>query len=59
MEITLVAIDLAKSIFQMAALNRANKVSFNRKVGRSKLICAVRQLPTGICIAMERCTCAQ
>ena len=58
MEITLVSIDLAKSIFQLAAFNRANKVIFNRKVTRAKLIDEVRQLPPGVRIAMEACASA-
>lgn len=58
MNITHVAIDLAKSVFQLAAFNRANKPVFNRKVTRAKLIDEVRQLPEGICIAMEACASA-
>ena len=58
MEITHVSIDLAKSVFQLVAFNRANKVIFNRKVTRAKLINEVRQLPPGICIAMEACASA-
>ena len=58
MEITHVSIDFAKSVFQLAAFNRANKVIFNRKVTRAKLIDEVRQLPPGICIAMEACASA-
>jgi transposase len=55
MEITHVSIDFAKSVFQVAAFNRANKVIFNRKVSRAKLMDEVRQFPAGICIAMEAC----
>ena len=58
MEITHVAIDLAKSVFQFAAFNRANKVIFNRKVSRAKLIDEVRKLPAGTRIAMEACASA-
>jgi transposase len=58
MNITHASIDLAKSVFQIAAFNRANKVIFNRKVSRAKLIDAVRQLPAGTRIAMEACASA-
>jgi transposase len=58
MEITHVSIDLAKSVFQIAAFNRAHKIIFNRTVSRAKLIDAVRQLPPGVCIAMEACASA-
>ena len=49
---------LPSLFFQLAAFNRANKVIFNRKVSRAKLIDEVRQLPSGICIAMEACASA-
>jgi len=52
--ITLIGIDLAKSVFQLCGLNKARKVQFNKKVSRSKLIDAVRQHPDAI-LVMEAC----
>ena len=44
MEITHVSIDLAKSVFQLAAFNRANKVIFNRKVSRAIKVETAREV---------------
>ena len=37
MKIKLLGIDLAKNVFQLCALNQANKVLFNRTVRRAQL----------------------
>lgn len=57
MKIKLLGIDLAKNVFQLCALNQANKVLFNRTVRRVQLRSTVAQLePTTI--AMEACASA-
>lgn len=57
MNIKLLGIDLAKNVFQLCAINQANKVLFNRSVRRDKLITTIAQLPLTI-IAMESCSSA-
>jgi len=52
--VTLIGIDLAKSVFQLCGLNKARKVQFNKKVSRAKFIDAVRQHPNAI-LVMEAC----
>ena len=37
MKIKLLGIDLAKNVFQLCALNQANKVLYNRTVRRTQL----------------------
>ena len=37
MKIKLLGIDLAKNVFQLCALNQANKVLYNRTVRRARL----------------------
>ena len=57
MKITLLGIDLAKSVFQLCALNQANKVLFSRTVRRAQLRSTIARLePTTI--AMEACSSA-
>ena len=57
MKIKLLGIDLAKNVFQLCALNQANKVLFNRSVRRARLRSSIVQLePTTI--AMEACSSA-
>ena len=57
MKIKLLGIDLAKNVFQLCALNQANKVLFNRAVRRARLRQTIAQLePTTI--AMESCSSA-
>ena len=57
MKIKLLGIDLAKSVFQLCALNQANKVLFNRTVRRAQLRSTIAKLePTTI--AMEACSSA-
>lgn len=37
-KVTLIGIDLAKSVFQICGVNQAGKPIFNRKIRRNKLI---------------------
>ncbi len=50
--ITVIGIDLAKSIFQLCGLNQANKRQFNFCVKRDKLVETVLRYPNAT-IAME------
>ncbi len=52
--ITLIGIDIAKSVFQLCGLNKARKVLFNKKVTRAKFVDAVRQHPDAT-LVMEAC----
>ncbi len=54
MNVTLIAIDLAKSIFQVCGVSRSGKAVFNRAVRRSKLQALIAQYPD-VPIAMEAC----
>ena len=54
-QITLIGIDLAKSIFQVCGVNRAIKPQFNRAIKRAKLLDFLCQHPNAI-IAMEACS---
>jgi transposase len=57
MKIKLLGIDLAKNVFQVCALNQANKVLFNRSVRRAQIRSTIAKLdPTSI--AMEACSSA-
>jgi transposase len=57
MKIKLRGVDLAKNVFQLCALNQADKVLFNRSIRRAKLRSSISQLePTTI--AMEACSSA-
>ena len=51
---SLIAIDLAKSVFQVCHFSSAGKVLKNKKVSRSKLIETVTQFESSQ-IAMEAC----
>jgi len=53
-EYKIVGIDLANKVFQVAALNLANKVVFNKKVSRNKFAKVIQQLPPST-LAMEAC----
>jgi len=55
MKVTLIGIDLAKSIFQICGVNRAGKRGFNRQVRRAKLMGLLMQYPDAT-IAMEACS---
>jgi transposase len=54
MQVKLIGIDLAKSVFQLCAVNQAGKVLFNRQVRRDKLLAELRKHPQAT-IAMEAC----
>lgn len=54
MQVTLISIDLAKSVFQVCGVNRQGHELFNRTVRRKKLFELVAQYP-GVTIAMEAC----
>lgn len=57
MKIKLLGIDLAKNVFQVCALNQANKVLFNRSVRRAQFRSTIAKLePTTI--AVEACSSA-
>jgi transposase len=57
MKINLLGIDLAKNVFQLCALNQANKILFNRSVRRAHFRSSIARLePTTI--AMEACSSA-
>jgi transposase len=53
--ITAVGIDLAKSVFHVVAVNRAEKRVFSKSVRRPKLLDLVRSLPPETTIFMEAC----
>ena len=57
MKIKLLGIDLAKNVFQICALNQANKVLFNRCIRRAQFQSTIAKLePTTI--AVEACSSA-
>lgn len=45
MKVTLIGIDLAKSIFQVCGVNQAGKAVFNRQVRRNKLMKLLSEYP--------------
>ena len=55
MNVTLIGIDLAKSVFQICAVNQNGKVVFNRQVRRNHLMALIINHPDAI-IAMEACS---
>jgi len=55
MKVTLIGIDLAKSIFQICGVNQAGKRVFNRQVRRARLMEFLMQHPDAT-IAMEACS---
>jgi len=55
MKVTLVGIDLAKSIFQVCGVNQAGKSVFNRQVRRARLMELLLQYPEAS-VAMEACS---
>ena len=55
MKVTLIGIDLAKSIFQVCGVNQAGKQVFNRQVRRAKLMELLMQHPDAT-VAMEACS---
>lgn len=54
MELKLVAIDLAKHVFQICGLSKSGKVVFNRKLSANKLIEELTKLSPTV-VAMEAC----
>jgi len=54
MKVTLIGIDLAKSIFQVCGVNQVGKHIFNRQVRRARLMALLIQHPAAT-IAMEAC----
>lgn len=54
MKVTLIAVDLAKSVFQVCGVNQAGKPFFNRTVRRNKFLALLAQYP-GTPVAMEAC----
>jgi transposase len=54
MKVTLIGIDLAKNIFQVAGVNQAGKVVFNKQVKRRRLMALLLNYPEAQ-IAMEAC----
>ena len=57
MKVKLIGIDLAKSVFQVCALNQAGRVIFNRSLRRAQLVQQLQDLePTTV--AMESCASA-
>jgi len=57
MNTKVLGIDLAKNVFQLCAINQANKVIFNRTVRRAQLTKTIAQFPKTL-IAMEACSSA-
>ena len=55
MQVTLIGIDLAKSVFQVCGVNQAGKPVFNRQLRRNRLMHFIEQYP-GVIIAMEACS---
>ena len=55
MNVSLIAIDLAKNTFQVCGVNRQGKEVLNRPISRKKLTALIAQYP-GIPIAMEACS---
>jgi transposase len=55
MKVTLIGIDLAKSIFQVCGVNRAGKRVFNRQIRRARLMEFLVQHPDAT-MAMEACS---
>ena len=55
MNVTLIGIDLAKSVFQVCAINQHGKTLFNRQVRRNRLMELLLQYPEAI-MAMEACS---
>jgi transposase len=55
MQVNLISIDLAKSVFQVCGVNRQGKSIFNRSVRRANLLKVLAQYP-GVPIAMEACS---
>jgi len=57
MTVSIIAIDLAKNVFQVAGLNKAGKVVFNRRLRRTQFVRFMAQQPENL-VAMEATACA-
>lgn len=55
MKVTLIGIDLAKSVFQVCGVNQAGRPVFNRQVRRKQLVASIQSYPDAM-IAMEACS---
>lgn len=55
MQITLIGIDLAKSVLQICGINRAGKQVFNRAMKRDRVLAFMAQHPD-VPVAMEACS---
>jgi transposase len=55
MQVTLIGVDLAKTVFQVCGVNQAGKPAFNRQIRRPKLLAFLAQHPDAV-IAMEACS---
>lgn len=55
MKVTLIGIDLAKSVFQLCGVNQAGNPAFNHQVRRNRLIEKLLQYPEAT-LAMEACS---
>ena len=54
MKCKVISIDIAKNVFQVCALDHQQKVRFNKKVSRAKLLDTVRQLECDY-VVIEAC----
>ena len=54
MKVTLIGIDLAKTIFQVCGVNRSGKPVFNRQLRRHQLMSWLVDYPEAV-VAMEAC----
>lgn len=54
-QVTLIGIDLAKTIFQVCGVNQAGKAKFSKKIKRDRLLAFLTQYPNAV-IAMEACS---
>lgn len=55
MKVTLIGIDLAKTIFQVCGVNQAGKRVFNRQIRRQQLLAFLAHHPRAV-VAMEACS---
>lgn len=55
MKVTLIGIDLAKSVFQVCGVNQAGKAVFNKQLRRQKLVEFLMRYPEAL-ITMEACS---
>ena len=55
MQVSMIAIDLAKTIFQLCGVNQAGKPQFNKSIRRNKLLSFLKYYPDAV-IAMEACS---